>query len=464
MAAVLLALGFPLAASLAAAQQQRVVVDRIDDTARFARPRPVRQPAALASGLADDDERLRTLRDRAHPLRAACTASGSASSTATARRWPPPRSAGATVAGRRRRRGVPGGAGSAAAATTRRRCGPGRTSRMIGRLADRAGRRRGRGRAAPTRRPAPCVRASCAAGCCIAGGEIAAMLVAALRRLPAHRLGAAPGAGPGPGHPRHRHRPARTPGSPRPAARRNCGGWPGRSTRWPTTSRRCWSSSAPSSRTPPTSCAIRCPRCCCGSNCSVWNCRRATRRSASVREEGKRLAPGAGRPARPGARRARRSPDSAGHGRRRSWPPSGSPPGGRPRSRRACRLTQDGPGGRHRLGGSGRAVQRAGRGGRQRAEVHPGRRAGHVVGGGPRRDRLGHGGRRRPRAHRRRAGPDRRPLLAQRPPPERATVRAWGCRSPGCCSRQGGGALAYAPNDPHGLRVTVTVPRAAPED
>ncbi|MGW2640344.1 ATP-binding protein [Streptomyces sp. NPDC001348] len=36
MAAVLLALGFPLALSVAAAQQQRVVVDRIDDTARFA--------------------------------------------------------------------------------------------------------------------------------------------------------------------------------------------------------------------------------------------------------------------------------------------------------------------------------------------------------------------------------------------------------------------------------------------
>ncbi|WP_406355847.1 sensor histidine kinase [Streptomyces sp. NBC_00658] len=44
MAAVLLALGIPLAASLAAAQQQRVVVDRIDDTARF---------AALAQYVAD---------------------------------------------------------------------------------------------------------------------------------------------------------------------------------------------------------------------------------------------------------------------------------------------------------------------------------------------------------------------------------------------------------------------------
>jgi signal transduction histidine kinase len=36
MAGVLLALGFPLAVSVAAAQQQRVVVDRIDDTVRFA--------------------------------------------------------------------------------------------------------------------------------------------------------------------------------------------------------------------------------------------------------------------------------------------------------------------------------------------------------------------------------------------------------------------------------------------
>ncbi|MEV5431892.1 HAMP domain-containing sensor histidine kinase [Streptomyces sp. NPDC052701] len=36
MAAVLLALGIPLAVSLAGAQQQKVVVDRIDDTARFA--------------------------------------------------------------------------------------------------------------------------------------------------------------------------------------------------------------------------------------------------------------------------------------------------------------------------------------------------------------------------------------------------------------------------------------------
>ncbi|MCX4696660.1 HAMP domain-containing sensor histidine kinase [Streptomyces sp. NBC_01408] len=60
MAGVLLALGFPLAVSLAAGQQQRVVVDRIDDSARF---------AALAqfvidaegSGSTGADERLETL-------------------------------------------------------------------------------------------------------------------------------------------------------------------------------------------------------------------------------------------------------------------------------------------------------------------------------------------------------------------------------------------------------------------
>ncbi len=61
MAGVLLALGFPLAAGMAAVQQQRVVVDRIDDTARFASlaqyvsARPF-EPSGEA------DERLTTLR------------------------------------------------------------------------------------------------------------------------------------------------------------------------------------------------------------------------------------------------------------------------------------------------------------------------------------------------------------------------------------------------------------------
>ncbi|MGW1776413.1 ATP-binding protein [Streptomyces sp. NPDC002104] len=61
MAGVLLALGFPLAVALAAGQQQRVVVDRIDDGARF---------AALAQFVIDAegskssgaDERLETLK------------------------------------------------------------------------------------------------------------------------------------------------------------------------------------------------------------------------------------------------------------------------------------------------------------------------------------------------------------------------------------------------------------------
>lgn len=57
LAGVLLALGFPLAISRAAAEQQRVVVDRIDDTARF---------AALAQFVAEPDragERRATLRE-----------------------------------------------------------------------------------------------------------------------------------------------------------------------------------------------------------------------------------------------------------------------------------------------------------------------------------------------------------------------------------------------------------------
>ncbi|SEG04427.1 Signal transduction histidine kinase [Actinacidiphila yanglinensis] len=62
MAGVLLALGFPLAASQAAAQQQRVVVDRIDDTTRFAALAQfvtARDEDSLVDP--DDDERLHTL-------------------------------------------------------------------------------------------------------------------------------------------------------------------------------------------------------------------------------------------------------------------------------------------------------------------------------------------------------------------------------------------------------------------
>ncbi|MFD4143806.1 ATP-binding protein [Streptomyces sp. NPDC058572] len=64
MAGVLLALGFPLAVSVAAAQQQRVVVDRIDDTVRF---------AALAQFVTDEssatDERRSTLQEQLNRYR-----------------------------------------------------------------------------------------------------------------------------------------------------------------------------------------------------------------------------------------------------------------------------------------------------------------------------------------------------------------------------------------------------------
>ncbi|MEU1088196.1 HAMP domain-containing sensor histidine kinase [Streptomyces sp. NPDC005892] len=56
MAAVLLALGFPLAMSVAGAQQQQVVIDRIDDTARFAA-----LAQFISEPVAPDDERRRTL-------------------------------------------------------------------------------------------------------------------------------------------------------------------------------------------------------------------------------------------------------------------------------------------------------------------------------------------------------------------------------------------------------------------
>ncbi|GAB2880016.1 HAMP domain-containing sensor histidine kinase [Streptomyces deserti] len=61
MAAVLLALGIPLAVSLAGAQQQRVVVDRIDDTARFAALAQFVTETPTASPAAARNERRETL-------------------------------------------------------------------------------------------------------------------------------------------------------------------------------------------------------------------------------------------------------------------------------------------------------------------------------------------------------------------------------------------------------------------
>ncbi|MFF5019695.1 ATP-binding protein [Streptomyces sp. NPDC001165] len=62
MAAVLLALGLPLAVSVAAAQQQKVVVDRIDDTARFAALAQFVTDAPSGSRRTVPDERQETLR------------------------------------------------------------------------------------------------------------------------------------------------------------------------------------------------------------------------------------------------------------------------------------------------------------------------------------------------------------------------------------------------------------------
>ncbi|MBG0852050.1 HAMP domain-containing histidine kinase [Streptomyces spinoverrucosus] len=62
MAAVLLALGIPLAVSVAAAQQQKVVVDRIDDTAFFAALAQFVTASPSGSRRTEPDERLETLR------------------------------------------------------------------------------------------------------------------------------------------------------------------------------------------------------------------------------------------------------------------------------------------------------------------------------------------------------------------------------------------------------------------
>lgn len=65
MAAVLLALGVPLAVSLAGAQQQQVIVDRIDDTARFASlAQFVTEPVDPVTG--DVNERREALNSQLH--------------------------------------------------------------------------------------------------------------------------------------------------------------------------------------------------------------------------------------------------------------------------------------------------------------------------------------------------------------------------------------------------------------
>ncbi|MFS8202329.1 ATP-binding protein [Streptomyces sp. CWNU-52B] len=62
MAGILLALGVPLAVSLAAAQQQDVVVDRIDDTARFASLAQFVADRSDGSRVSSPEQRLETLK------------------------------------------------------------------------------------------------------------------------------------------------------------------------------------------------------------------------------------------------------------------------------------------------------------------------------------------------------------------------------------------------------------------
>lgn len=121
MAAVLLALGFPLAVSVAAARQQGVVIDRIDDTARF---------AALAQFITErtsgHDERRRTLQgeletyDSVYGIRAGVFYRDDSAMAKAPGSWRLPVEERAARRSTRRC--------SAAAATIRPRSGPGRTA------------------------------------------------------------------------------------------------------------------------------------------------------------------------------------------------------------------------------------------------------------------------------------------------------------------------------------------------
>src|SRR6201999_1524987 len=98
MAGVLLALGFPLAASQAAAHQQRGVVDRIDDTTRFASLAQFvtarDEQIAITSA---DAERLHTLRteleryEQLYGIRAGVFYRNGAPMAAAPARWRLPR-------------------------------------------------------------------------------------------------------------------------------------------------------------------------------------------------------------------------------------------------------------------------------------------------------------------------------------------------------------------------------------
>ncbi len=197
MAAVLLTLGLPLAVSVAAAEQQRLVIDRIDDTARFAWRRPSPTPP-------------RTARSAAAPSRPTwrstppCTASGKR----LLPRRPGP-GQGPRLLVPARRGGGPHGVRRSAARPPLARSAAGLAlaprarRRRLARGARRRRGRRGRHRLAHRRdalaHPAELALHRPRRGAGPAGGR--------RRGRPPHRLGPAPRTHPGRGHPRHRGRP-----------------------------------------------------------------------------------------------------------------------------------------------------------------------------------------------------------------------------------------------------------------
>ncbi|CAK7280474.1 hypothetical protein SGPA1_11252 [Streptomyces misionensis JCM 4497] len=239
------------------------------------------------------------------------------------------------------------------------------------------------------------------------------------RGAAADRVGAQTGPGPGRHHPRHRHRASEVPGgggrraagtaAPGPVVQRDGGPCRGRAGAAARLRRR---RLAPVAQ-PAVGAA-------------------AAHRTAGTRtpggQRGDRLGPhrgqaprpGAGRPARPGARRARRGGAVPDRHRRAGAGTAGRLGAGR--RGQGCAADRRLPG-HHRLGRSDRPVQRAGRGDRQRGEVHPRGRPGRGHRLLRRRHREGRRHRHRTRPHRRGTRARGRPFLAQRPPPERQGLR-----------------------------------------
>lgn len=275
MAGVLLALGFPLAVSLAAGQQQRVVVDRIDDSARFAALAQfvIDAEGSGSTGAADRRDTLQLELARYQQLYGIRVGIFYRDDNAMVRApgwWQLP----AEGEGRRAFEEALAGRRSHDPAQV----WPWQTHGKL-LVASPVVLDGGVVAVVVTESPTDQMRARILSGwLLIVAGLGAAMLVAfgaalrltswvlkPVRTLDAAAHGIATG--------RMNSRVAAAGGP------RNSNAWRTRSTRWPTTWKRSWSSSGRSSPTPPTSCATRSRRCSCGSSCSPSNCPRATRRS-----------------------------------------------------------------------------------------------------------------------------------------------------------------------------------------